>query len=115
MTAKREGTKGGVLVKLATNGESVRSSGGPKFVCGMVVVTSNVVSTIHAEDVRAALGRHTRGDWGNVCSEDWESNESGLREGARLFSVYHDRNGVTFCIITEWDRSYTTVLLPDEY
>ena len=59
--------------------------------------------------------RHVRGDWGDVDREDWEANEASLREGLHLFSVYHDRNGVKFWVITEADRSATTVLLPEDY
>jgi hypothetical protein len=52
------------------------------------------VKTIATEDMQAALGRHLSGDWGEVGREDWQENELSLKEGFRLFSVYHDRNGV---------------------
>jgi len=65
-------------------------------------------------DVLNALGRHARGDWGEVCAEDAAENELSITEGARLLSAYTDRSGVKFWIITEWDRSSTTVLLPED-
>ncbi|MEM7387300.1 MAG: type I restriction endonuclease subunit M [Verrucomicrobiota bacterium] len=62
-----------------------------------------------------ALARHERGDWGEVCTEDRAENEEALRRGGRLLSVYRTEEGTRFYIITEADRSSTTVLLPDEY
>jgi hypothetical protein len=62
-----------------------------------------------------ALGRHVTGDWGNVCSEDAEANDAAVGERARLLSSYTSDEGVRFWIITEADRSLTTVLLPEEY
>jgi hypothetical protein len=62
-----------------------------------------------------AFTRHVRGDWGDVDDEDWEANERALMEGTRLLSVYRSAEGVKFWVITEWDRSLTTVLLPEEY
>ena len=61
------------------------------------------------------LARHVNGDWGEVCPEDRESNEAAVREGTRLLSAYTLNTGVKIWIITEWDRSATTILLPDEY
>lgn len=58
------------------------------------------------------LGRHTRGDWGDIRPEDWRANQIALREGERVFSTYTDRHQNRFYIITEADRSATTVLLP---
>jgi len=61
------------------------------------------------------LSRHEIGDWGEVCSEDWESNEAPVREETRLLSAYTLKTDVKIWIITEWDRSVTTILLPEEY
>jgi len=66
-------------------------------------------------DIRSALSRHVRGDWGDLCDEDWKANEDALVNGARLLSVFLSRKKDRFYIITEWDRSLTTVLLPSEY
>jgi len=61
------------------------------------------------------LLRHKHGDWGELPEEDAWENERALRAGGRLFSAYHTRNGARLWVITEWDRSATTLLKPDEY
>lgn len=60
------------------------------------------------------LARHQAGDWGDVCAEDAKMNNVSLESGDRLLSAYTIR-GVRIWIITEADRSVTTVLLPEEY
>jgi hypothetical protein len=62
-----------------------------------------------------AMLRHARCDWGDVSDQDREENNFSLREDFRLFSVYKDSAGIKFYIITEADRSVTTVLLPEDY
>lgn len=61
------------------------------------------------------LSRHAAGDWGNVCEEDRLENEFSLDKRLRVFSVYRTRCGDTLWVITEADRSATTLLLPEEY
>ena len=61
------------------------------------------------------LTRHAQGDWGDLCEEDKEANEEALLEGLRLLSSYRTNNGTKIWIITEDNRSATTVLLPQEY
>ena len=78
-------------------------------------MTANARDVLNPADVMAALCRHASGDWGDVGREDLEENELSLRAGFRIFSVYHDSNNVKFWIITEADRSVTTVLLPEDY
>ncbi len=86
----------------------------PMFSLGQVVITTNAHSALDPADVSAALARHAAGDWGEVGRVDREENDCSLRHGHRLLSVY--RSGATaFWIITEADRSVTTVLLPDDY
>ena len=87
----------------------------PTFPLGRTVSTRNALDTLNQEDVLVALGRHVRGDWGNVDEHDWQENELSLRKGFRLLSAYTDRNETKFWIITEADRSVTTVLLPEDY
>ena len=81
---------------------------------GQTVITANAADALHPADVLEALRRHARGDWGEVCAEDAAENELSITEGFRLLSAYTDRHGVKFWIITEWDRSVTSVLLPEE-
>ena len=85
------------------------------FSLGQTVITPGAMDCLDANDVYAALRRHARGDWGEVCAEDKAENELSLKEGFRLLSSYSDRNGTKFWIITEADRSITTVLLPEDY
>lgn len=82
---------------------------------GRTVITSEANDRLCGEDVLDALRRHARGDWGDLSPEDREENELSIREGFRIFSVYHDRNGTKFWVITEADRSVTTVLMPEDY
>jgi hypothetical protein len=87
----------------------------PRFPLGQVVLTSSALQFLSAEDIASALRRHAAGDWGEVDAEDREANERGLRHGERLLSVYRSAGGVRFYVITERDRSLTTVLLPEDY
>ncbi len=67
------------------------------------------------EDIAHGLNRHQSCDWGVVTAEDHQVNNQALARQRRVLSAYHALNGVKFWIITEADRSATTVLLPDEY
>src|SRR5262249_32467900 len=77
---------------------------GPKFLLGRVVITRNALAAIPAEEVNAAIHRHSRADWGDLDQHDLAENARCLKEGGRLFSVYRARNGVRFYVITESDR-----------
>ena len=79
------------------------------------MATPNALEEVAHEEVLKALARHVRCDWGDVDGEDSESNNLALDEGTRLFSAYHTSDGTKFWIITEADRSVTTVLLPEDY
>lgn len=85
------------------------------FPLGQIVATPGALAAIPHEEIAAALGRHNRGDWGEVGEADKQENELSLREGFRLLSAYRSAGGVQFWIITAADRSATTVLLPEEY
>ena len=85
------------------------------FELGDIFVTPGVLEVILKEDMNLALQRHANGDWGEVCKEDWELNNEALELGHRILSVYTSSDGVKFWIITEADRSATTILLPEEY
>jgi len=61
------------------------------------------------------LRRHLNGDWGDLEPEDARANDAALRDGDRLFSSYQVTPTLKLWIITEGDRSVTTLLLPDEY
>lgn len=121
--------RGQALMFQAANGESDlltsgRSQAAPflwrntmnaKFDLGSTYITANARNVLNPANVVVALRRHASGDWGDVCAQDAEENELSLTAGFRILSVYHDSNQVKFWIITEADRSLTTVLLPDDY
>jgi hypothetical protein len=72
-------------------------------------------NTAFAKFVVESLVRHATGDWGNLSAEDKEENDLSLKQGLRLFSAYENEGLPKIWIITEADRSATTVLFPDEY
>jgi uncharacterized protein with GYD domain len=82
---------------------------------GQIVVTKNALNHLGLAQVYAALGRHSKGDWGELKEHDRRANEQALKEGGRLLSVYWSKEDVKFYVITEADRSATTVLLAEEY
>ena len=87
---------------------------------GRLVMTRGVNDQIaeneaFAKFVMSSLTRHRRGDWGNLGDEDKQENELSLKEGFRLLSAYESEDLPKIWIITEADRSATTILFPDEY
>ncbi len=86
----------------------------PKFPLGQVVITANAAQHLDRIAVYEALRRHAAGDWGDLPPEDASENELSLKEGFRLLSAYGSGER-RFWIITEADRSATTVLMPDDY
>jgi hypothetical protein len=96
---------------------SAETTGVPesKFPLGKTVITRAALTVLSASDIAGALDRHRTGDWGDVGREDWKANERALKQGERMLSVYRTTTGTKFWIITEWDRSLTTVLLPEDY
>jgi len=63
----------------------------------------------------AALERFAHGDWGEVDRHDAAQNEQALQDGGRLLAVFRSSRSVSFWIISEADRSVTSVILPNEY
>jgi hypothetical protein len=86
-----------------------------KFQLGQIVATPNALNHLTQDDIRSGIIRHQSGDWGDLGEDDRKENDLSLERGTRLLSVYHASNGVTFWIITEADKSSTTVLLPEDY
>jgi len=85
----------------------------------MIVFTRGVNDKVAQDEnfakfVLRSLRRHKSNDWGDMCEEDKKANDNALNDGDRLFSAYENRTDKVW-IITEWDRSATTVLFPDEY
>jgi len=93
---------------------------GEKFQTGSLVMTAGVAELGAANEsfahfVRKSLRRHTDGDWGDLSAEDILENEYALGKHLRLFSAYKHSGHPKIWIITEADRSLTTVLYPEEY
>ncbi len=86
----------------------------PKFPLGVILMTANATQHLNPAAIDAALRRHAAGDWGDICPDDARENERSLKHGCRLMSVY-GTGEQRFWIITEADRSLTTVLLPLDY
>ena len=93
-----------------------------KFPTGQVVWTRYINDCVaenapFAEFVMESLKRHCSGDWGELDVEDKKANDLALQEGGRLFSAYiqHGKKDSKIWIITEADRSVTTILFPKEY
>jgi hypothetical protein len=97
----------------------------PVFHTGQIVASRGVYNLAcqnpdFAQLVQKSLNRHVKGDWGDVDDEDKQTNDQALKQSTRLLSAYNDgrfpKHGVaTIWIITEADRSATTILFPDEY
>jgi hypothetical protein len=86
-----------------------------KFPLGRLVITPAAMEVLDPQDVTAAVRRHVSGDWGDVDEDDRRENELSLEQGLRLLSAYTGQRGTRFWVITEADRSATTVLLPEDY
>ena len=86
-----------------------------KLPLGRIVATPAALGAVSHPDIAAALRRHASGDWGDVDPDDRAANDLALTSGGRLLSVYQSATGTTFWVLTEADRSVTTVLLPDDY
>ena len=88
------------------------------FPVGQVMVTAGVHDKMgnknFATFVHNSLRRHISCDFGDVCPEDWKANQLALISESRIFSAYDNREGKIW-IITEADRTATTVLFPEEY
>lgn len=92
-----------------------------KFALGKTVATPGALALLEEVGVEASslLDRHLSGDWGDLAASDRKQNDSGLANGNdRLHSSYNlgpDAGCKKVWIITEWDRSVTTILLPEDY
>ncbi len=91
-----------------------------RFSLGQTVMTRGIADRIEEEPgfgafVYASMGRYTNCDWGDTCEADKKTNDVALIIDGRILAVYSYRPGEDIWIITEWDRSVTTILFPYEY
>jgi hypothetical protein len=93
------------------------------FTMGQIVATPGALEALEkaGESAQTYLERHAKGDWGEVCLEDWKANDDALKDGSRLLSAYKLKDGTKIWLITEaaadddGNRAATTLLLPREY
>jgi hypothetical protein len=87
----------------------------PKFKLGHTVMTQGIAAMgDHTLDLMHALYKHQHGDWGDTCKEDAKMNDIAVANGERIVSKYKIGTENIF-VITEWDRSVTTLMLCEEY
>lgn len=89
----------------------------PRFPLGQVVATPGALRALEEANQLPFefLARHQSGDWGEVCDEDRAENELSVDNGFRILSAYRTSTDVRIWVITEADRSATTILLSEEY
>ena len=89
----------------------------PLFDLGQLVATPGALAALEKarQPPQEFLSRHVRGEWGDLCEEDQRENAFSLERGFRLLSSYRTSMGAKLYVITEADRSVTTILLPEEY
>ena len=103
---------------MAAQALSISQTPSRRFAPGQVVMTCGVDDLIQQGQFNPIpyLRRHLGGDWGDLDDSDRRQNDAALKSGEdRLFSSYQVTPGLKLWIITEWDRSVTTLLLPSEY
>ena len=88
-----------------------------RFALGQTVITPGAEEALQiaGQTPTEFLRRHMSGDWGELSEDDVRENELSLKQGYRLLSRYETTKGERIWIITEADRSATTILLPIEY
>lgn len=96
---------------------NTQEAGAARFALGQTVITPGAQEALQTAGQTANdfLRRHVTGDWGELSDEDVKENELSLEQGFRLLSRYETTEGERLWIITEADRSATTILLPLEY
>ena len=89
----------------------------PLFALGQTLATPGALSALAEAEKEPLelLYRHVTGDWGDLPEEDIEENRLSVEKGFRIFSSYELETGAKVWVITEWDRSVTTILLPEDY
>jgi len=84
----------------------------PLFSLGQIVVTPGALAL--GLNLYQYVERHQRGDWGDICEQDWKANDRSAKDGTRILSAYETDKGRIW-IIAEADRNTTTIMLPGEY
>jgi hypothetical protein len=89
----------------------------PKFSLGRIVVTPAALDAIQGggQSPDSFLDKHVQSDWGTACREDRQASDDAHPLGTRLLSAYKTLTGCWIWIVTEADRSLTTIMLPSEF
>lgn len=106
-----------------TNRDSAVPPPHARFRLGSLAATPSALRALQKRTIPPLmlLMRHAHGDWGDLCADDLAQNELALHTGQRLFSSYRltspdgTDDDLVVWVITEWDRSVTTILLPEDY
>ena len=85
------------------------------FRLGRIVSTPNALQSLTQDDILTGIQRHQAGDWGSLTDDNRAANDRALAQGGRILSAYQATNGTKYWLITEADRSRTTILLPEDY
>ncbi len=96
---------------------SLHDEPSPRFALGQIVATPGALRSLQesGQSPLELITRHVTGDWGELGKEDKQENERSVEKGYRILSAYRLRSGEKVWVITEADRSVTTILLPAEY
>lgn len=102
---------------LNTTANAETTAGAARFALGQTLITPGAQEAIREAGQLPLefLMRHQSGDWGDLCGEDKQENEFSIGNDFRILSKYHTTEGTALYVITEADRSATTILLPNEY
>lgn len=89
----------------------------PKFALGQTVITPGAMVALAFNNItpHMLLHRHSHGDWGDISADDKALNDQAIKDGGRILSAYTLADEQMVWIITESDRSASTILLPSEY
>ncbi len=89
----------------------------PKFELGQVVATPGALAALEQHQISplTLISRHVGADFGDIDQQDWQTNLAALRYGQRIVSAYTIAPDTVIWVITEGDRSTTTLLMPSEY
>ena len=83
----------------------------PRFALGQILIAPQAQEQLETAELRAALHRHARGDWGEATPDEVADNERGLREDGGVLSIFRDRRDERFCVMTNGSRSATMVVI----
>ena len=93
------------------------SSSRQRFPLGRIVATPAALDAMakSGDSAHGLLMGHVTGDFGTVCKADWKANEDAIVQGERVFSAHLLKDGQKIWVITEADRSSSTILMPSDY